>query len=513
MSQKKTFLFTFVAFCLAIAVLAIIAIVANFNQSSSVSLPSTPPPPAEIRQPAVAGQFYPQDSPQLNNQLNTLLAQTELLETEDQLRILIVPHAGLDYSGRTAAQGFKQITKGNFSRFILLGASHKLSFNHAAVYQAGRWQTPLGLVAIDQPLASALIDSPQQIIADSAAHAPEHSLEVEVIFLQKLVDNFTIVPILLSQPSDELIENLAHKIVPLLDDQTLLVISTDLSHYPAWEIANQVDQQTITAILSGKKENLEKTVSKLENASHPNLDTCACGYQPLRVALRIAELLNISSFKNINYENSGDVVGNKNRVVGYAAIGAWSDELKLSYLNQAAQEEALQIARQTLTQYLNQNQTPSLKPHQQDLFQSLGAFVTLKKHHQLRGCIGSFQPNKPLFQVIQEMVIAAATQDQRFPKVTPNELSDISIEISVMTPKRKISNWQEIILGEHGVVIEKNHHSGTFLPQVALESGWSREEFLRQLCTQKAGLTPDCYQDPGVNLYLFEAQVFEEKSH
>lgn len=180
-------------------------------------------------------------------------------------------------------------------------------------------------------------------------------------------------------------------------------------------------------------------------------------------------------------------------------------------LNQLAQKEALAIARKTLEKYLTAGKIPSFSPTNQSLRQLLGAFVTLREHGELRGCIGLFEPQKPLFQVIREMAIAAATQDFRFPPVTAEELKNINLEISVMTPKRKINDWQKIKLGIQGVVVEKNGCAGTFLPQVATETGWDLEEFLSQLCEQKAGLPPEAYKDPAANLFVFEAQIFAEK--
>ncbi|MGB9637368.1 MAG: AmmeMemoRadiSam system protein A [Microgenomates group bacterium] len=180
-------------------------------------------------------------------------------------------------------------------------------------------------------------------------------------------------------------------------------------------------------------------------------------------------------------------------------------------ISSKGQKEALTIARKTLEKYLSDRQIPSFSPKAEVLKKPLGAFVTLKKNKQLRGCIGTFEPKDPLYTVIQKMAIAAATQDPRFFPVSKEELNDIKIEISVLTPKTKINNWRKIKLGKHGVVIQKGFRSGTFLPQVATETGWNLEEFLSQLCTQKAGLPPDCYKDPTVNLYTFKAQIFEER--
>ena len=469
-----------------------------------------------IRTPAVAGSFYPNDPSVLNQELENCLNQAERLTATTPWRILIAPHAGLTYSGRTAAAAFKQIEGGGFTRVILLGASHRVPFTGAAVFNRGTWQTPLGQVEVDEAAADSLLDNQsdnQLVVANSAAHDPEHSLEMELIFLQKTLNDFKIVPVLLGQTTNDLITTLAAKLSFLLDESTLLVVSTDLSHYPTGAVATQVDSQVISAILTGSSEAFAATINNLENAGHPGLDTCACGQEAVKVALEAARILEITDWVKLHYENSGDVSGDQSRVVGYAAIGASGGQYpeNPNFLDEKAQAEVLVLARQTLAAHLNNQAIPDDIPQSPVLQKPLGAFVTLKKDSQLRGCIGRFEPNDPLYKVIQQMVIAAATEDHRFAPVKAEELSQIHIEISAMTPKQKISDWQKIELGKHGVVIQKGNRSGTFLPQVAADTGWSKEEFLSQLCSQKAGLPTNCYQDPEVDLYTFEAQIFEEQ--
>jgi len=365
-------------------------------------------------------------------------------------------------------------------------------------------------VEIDQDLAASLINE-NNIIDDNSPHQEEHSLEVELIFLQKVLKDFKIVPILVSQTDENLINDLAQKIAQNFTEQTLLVISTDLSHYPPYQIAKEVDNQTVESILSGDEEKFSQTIQNLENAGYPNLQTACCGHEAVKIGLKVGQLLKVN-WQKIKYENSGDTAGEKYQVVGYAAIGGFSKNLPaaVNYLDENAQKEALEIARKTLEEYLTSGKIPEISPKNPSLLENLGAFVTLRKHGELRGCIGEFEPKEPLYKVIQRMAVAAATEDPRFPPVSASEFRDIKIEISVMTPKRKISDWREIELGKHGVVVQKGFHSGTFLPQVATETGWSLEEFLSQLCWQKAGLPADCYKDPSTNLYVFEAQVFEE---
>lgn len=260
-----------------------------------------------IRHPAVAGQFYPAQQEELDAQLNSLVNQTKKIPSKGKPQILIVPHAGIVYSGKVAAWGFKQIENLNYSRIILLGASHQALFNHAAIFDQGAWETPLGKVAVDENLAKEFLD--KNIIGDLSPHLREHSLELELIFLQKVLKNFKIIPILISQPTPETTANLAQKISQVLDKQTLLVISSDLSHYLPWVVASKIDQKTIETILSGQKNVFEK-----------NPSTCACGYEAIKIGLMVAEILKIKIFRKIKYANSGDITGEKSQVVGYASI-------------------------------------------------------------------------------------------------------------------------------------------------------------------------------------------------
>lgn len=496
----------------------------------------------KIRKPAVAGSFYPGNKEELNTQLNNFFKKTKTVKIEGQPRILIVPHAGIIYSGEVAAWGFKQIEEKNFSRIILLGASHTTWFNHAAIDNNHFWQTPLGKIALDLDFINNLIDH-KKIIPDPSPFVDEHSLEIELIFLQKVLKNFKIVPILISEISEELISVLSQKLAENFDNQTLLVVSTDLSHYPTYEVAVRADESTIKGILSGKKEIFEKTIQEVENAGYPGLETAACGQKAVAIALKLAEILGIQNWQKIYYANSGDISGDYSRVVGYASIiastqgtvnagGRAPDDAQRRYLkfeerasaggkpaiesgkaslDPFAQKEALQIARKTLEEYLTKKTIPDLKPQNPSLLKPLGCFTTLRNKSQLRGCIGEFEPDEPLYKVIQKTAINAATRDYRFPPVEASELKDIKIEISVMTPKQKISDWREIKLGKHGVVVQKGLNAGTFLPQVATETGWSLEEFLSHLCAEKAGLPSDCYKDPSTKIFVFEVQVFEEK--
>jgi hypothetical protein len=473
------------------------------------SIKKNPAQDTSLRPAAVAGSFYPAETKNLKTKINQLLKEVSAAKKKGGLQILIVPHAGWEYSGWVAGAGFKQLEGQSIRTVILLGASHRAFFEGIAVFDQGAWETPLGKTPIDEELAKKLVSPNEGTFANSLAHREEHSLEVQLPFLQTVLPQVKIVPILIGQPTNETLASLSQKIADNLGPPILLLVSSDFSHYPSYDIANKVDKKTIQAIVSGKAENLEKSLTQIESQHYPGLDTCACGYQAILVALQVAEKLNNIDFEEIKYANSGDITGEKEKVVGYAAIAGWRR-------SNSFRGEALALARQTLETHLSGLPLPTLRlggeggPISPTLSKPLGAFVTLEKNGELRGCIGEFEPKEPLWRVIQKMSIAAATEDPRFPKVTAEELPDIKIEISVMTPRKKIDNWEKIRLGVDGVVVQYGNRGGTFLPQVATETGWSLEEFLSQLCSQKAGLPPHCYKNPTVSLYTFEVQIIKE---
>lgn len=472
-----------------------------------------------VRQPAVAGSFYPADKDVLKNQIDNFLDKAKVVPAKQDLKILIVPHAGYDYSGLVAAWGFKQIKK-DYKTAILLGSSHSSYFSKAAVWNEGSWQTPLGFVDIDKSFADKLISENKKIQSNLNGHLNEHSLEVEVPFIQQVLPGAKIVPILLGQSDDSVLQILADVLAKNFNQETLLVVSSDLSHYPPYEVANKVDKETIDAILSADVDEFGRVIKK--NLDQSGTDTCACGADAVKVAMLMAKKLKANEIKLLKYANSGDTGGDKSRVVGYAAVGFYENlkfkmknekfQLKIKNLiSKDGQKELLRIARETLESYLKNKKIPEFKIEDEVLNQPLSAFVTLRIDGNLRGCIGEFEPKKPLYKVVQDKVIDAALHDSRFSPVDFNELKNIKIEISVLSTKVKIDDWRKIKLRKHGVVIQKGLRGGTFLPQVADDTGWTLEEFLENLCSGKAGLPKDCYKDKNTKIFTYTAQVFEEE--
>ena len=463
----------------------------------------------QVREPAVAGAFYPGTKEELEKMVDEYLLGIKLPKIGKYVRGLIVPHAGYAYSGWVAAYTYKVLIDSppasGIDTVILIGNSHRERFEGISVYQEGYYKTPLGNVEVDKNLAKRIINSHEKIFFRESAHKHEHSLEVQLPFLQKVLDNFKIVPIIIgNQPGA--VEILINTLKGIIDNNTLIVASSDLSHYPTYDDAKYSDNKVIEAILTGKRENLKETVSSLEQEDILNLQTCACGQDAIEVVMG---LVGDKDAKLLKYANSGDVeIGDKSQVVGYAAIVFTADELERTELTEQEQKRLLQIAKETVETHVRTGKAPEFSNDYPVLEKYLGVFVTLKKHGQLRGCIGRFQPDIPLYQVVVEMAISAASEDHRFYPVTSDELDELEYEISVLSPLKKVDSWEDIKIDKHGVQIRRGLRSGVFLPQVATENNWDLDTFMSVLCQQKAGLPADCWKDPETDIYVFTAQVF-----
>ena len=475
----------------------------------------------KIREPAVAGQFYPQKKQELENMLKDFLMEVTPPDVEGEPIGLLVPHAGYAFSGPVAAAGFKAIEGKEFDTVILIGDSHHEWFEGVSVWPAGLWRTPLGEVKVDQELAEKIISASPRFMVKDSAHLLEHSLEVEIPFLQiTLKKGFKILPIIFGS-EDEDWQNLAKVIEKnIKGKQVLIIASSDLSHYPSYNLAKEADLKTLKAI----EEKIDPLVLKekiqeLEKENIPNAQTFICGQDAVKTLLQIAKDLGAEA-KILKYANSGDSpFGEKSQVVGYGAVlffkkGGFScKEKKQSSqeLNEKEQKELLTIARESVENFVKTGVIRDFKPGSERLKKNQGAFVTIKKNGQLRGCIGYTAQDRPLYQVVSQMAVAAAVQDYRFAPINTRELSELEYEISVLSSLKKINSPDEIQLGKHGVQVVAGKKSGLFLPQVAAENNWDLETFLNQLML-KAGLWPDYWKKYPVDFYVFTAQVFGENN-
>jgi len=463
-----------------------------------------------IRPPAVAGAFYPADADALTNQISGFLKAVPSRSLPGSIQAIIVPHAGYVYSGQVAAHAYKLIQGMKYDCVIVIAPSHRYSFRGAAVYPTGAYQIPLGLIPVDSVLAQKLMQESELITAIPEAHAREHALEVQLPFLKTVLGDFTLLPLVMGSCDYTACEEIAAALArSVAGKRVLIVASSDLSHYHPYQTAHHLDQLVITYIKSFDAQGLYQAISA---------DTCeACGAIPVITTMLCAQKLGASRAEQLCYATSGDVVGgDKSAVVGYLAaalivppassgtrramgvtLGLTDQEKKVLHTIAAAAIEA-GCTGQSM---------PSLPPLSETLREKRGAFVTLHKGHNLRGCIGYIRAQKPLYQTIQEMAQAAAFQDARFKPVTRDELKDITVEISVLTPLTKINRVEEIAVGTHGIYIVKDFHSGLLLPQVATENKWDRETFLRHTCT-KAGLPEHAWRENDAEIYIFSADIF-----
>lgn len=470
------------------------------------------------RKPYAAGRFYSADPVELKATLQKLFAVAVPKKNNDSPLAIIVPHAGYVFSGEVAASAFQQIDpEQKFDRIFIIGSSHTTTFSGVSVYCKGNYETPLGTVKIDCELAQQLIRENKLIKCYPEAHRTEHSIEVQLPFLQYYLKNdFRIVPLIIGSSNIETAKSLAAILKPFLNEKNLFVISSDFSHYPSYSDAITADRTTAEAMQNNKASALINTLDKNEQNRIPGLSTSLCAWSSVLSLLYTTEQIPEITAHLIQYKNSGDSpYGDKKRVVGYWAI-SFSKETgktmeKEFSLTETDKKYLLELARETITEFIGKGTVPVVNTTllSAALKTPCGAFVTLKKNHRLRGCIGRFDPHLPLYEVVQSMAIAAATQDHRFEKVQLGEINQLEIEISALTPMKRIQSADEFVLGKHGIYIRKGNASGTFLPQVATDTGWSKEEFLGHCARDKAGIGWDGWKT--AELFTYEALVFGEE--
>ncbi len=498
--------------------------------------PAKPPPPPtgapsqHIREPAVAGLFYPAGPKELSATLDKLLAAAPA-QNLGKLRALICPHAGYPYSGPTAAHSYRQLTGRDVRTVILMAPSHYALFEGVSVLDAEAYRTPLGLVPVSPKSAELAKVKPFRLEprggvrrppwsgqspkkagapADDTPETWEHAGEVQVPFLQKTLTNFSLVSMVFGQVDPR---EVAEALVKQLDDQTVLIASSDLSHYHPYEQAKGLDAGCVQAVC-------ELDLAKLRNAE-------ACGIGPIQTLVYLAKLKGWQT-KLLDYRNSGDTAGDKSGVVGYAAIAFFEAESAAAAtgasqppaFNAAERKQLLALARRALGEVVRTGKLPEpdIKDFPPSFALPKGSFVTLTKHGQLRGCIGNITPRQPLYQAILENARAAALNDYRFEPVKPGELSELEIEVSVLTePKSLNFTSPDDLLAKlrpnvDGVILKIGFQSATFLPQV-WEKIPDKVTFLDQLAL-KAGASRGAWRESGTKVEVYQVEAFEEaKAH
>lgn len=473
-----------------------------------------------VREPSVAGQFYPGDAKALAAMIERQLAAAPTTPTlPGPVRALICPHAGYAYSGPTAAASYKRLQPGQAARVVVMAPGHFTLLRGASVGNFGAFRTPLGDVPVDTDAAASLCRC-KLVTNQPEAHVREHSLEVQLPFLQKTLGRFSLVPLVMGEMTAGERDTLAEALLPLWGERTLIVASSDFCHYGQHfdfepfgrtdrESIAQLDREGIDRILAMDAAGFEDYIARTHNT--------ICGRVPIGVLLRLARLGPTPSAVLAAYALSGDIENDYDHSVSYAAIafggtgGPAPAAAKAGAFSAAEKRVLLRVAREAMEQVIVKRlkkpavDTRELAPR---LMEAGAAFVTLTEGGELRGCIGNIEADEPLALNVAHNAVSAATGDPRFLPVGPEELSRIHIEINVLKPPFHIHDLGEFVHGRHGLILEKNGRRALFLPEVMVEQKWTPEETLSHLCL-KAGLESDAWRSGGT-LYCFETEAFGE---
>jgi MEMO1 family protein len=478
----------------------------------------------DIRPTAVAGSFYSSNPGKLKLGIQKFLEESPSLAIETPVAIL-APHAGYIYAGQIYADAYRQVMGRQYDVIVILGTNHTTGgFSGVSLGDYSAFRTPLGDAAVDQEVVSALLRESKDCNRDREVHVREHSVEVQIPFIQVLFPQAKIVPAIIYPPSLELCNRFGDALARVLKNRrALLVISTDLSHYPDSKNALKVDRPTLETIA---KMDSTKIISLMQALDVPRLDVRACGEASILAGLTAAKSLGAKSATIAGYANSGDIaIESSDRTVGYGAVVFARDDRAASVkafdratppssaapLQDIEKKSLLAFARETIHRYLTTETVPLPRSFPARMAFPQGAFVTLTENEQLRGCIGHITPDFELGKTVGAMAYQSAFHDPRFLPVQLSELNKIELEISILSPMKSIKTSEEIVVGRDGVLLTKGSSSAVFLPQVAPENNWDRNEMLDHLCI-KAGLSKGCWKrDAGFQ--VFQAEVFSESQY
>lgn len=472
-----------------------------------------------VKPARLAGSWYPAGKAELSAMLDGFFAGARNIPALGDVGVIVSPHAGYVFSGPVAAWGFKAAAQTKkISTVIILAPTHHVSFPGASIWSEGAFTTPLGRLEVDEELAGKILSSDKRFsfrkdVFEGGPGRPENSVETQLPFIQKAFPGARIVPVIMGYPPDaEIMQAMARALLSAVQgrDDVLIDVSVDQSHFHPDADAREIDERGLKAI--------EAMDINSFLMGHMKGTMEVDGAHVVATAMLYAHGAGYDHAEVLRYGTSADTTGDKDSVVGYAAIvfsrekKAAAEKQNTSTLTAMQKKRLLEIARLTVEAFARTGKAPKVVETDSRLVEEEGAFVTLHKEGRLRGCIGNMIGDGPLYQTVRDMAIAASSQDPRFDPVTPDELKDIDIEISVLSRPRVVGGADEIVMGTHGVIVSRgNFNHGVFLPQVATETGWSKEQFLSELCSQKAGLPPDCWKTPGVTLEVFTAEVFGEK--
>ncbi len=453
-----------------------------------------------IKKPDVRGSFYPFDERDIAVFMDPGMVETAF--SCGAVFGLIVPHAGYRYSAKYALPAYLAAAKNMaYRRIFVLAPSHYFSFEGAALPEWDGFDGIFAVLRTDKKAIDSLSEKRPFFISNDKFNK-EHAIETQLPFLARFLPDIPIVPIIIGTlgegDSEELVTALS-----LYAGDSLFIASSDLSHYKTKARANVMDKALIDAVISMDRRFFldEYRRGKIE----------CCGFFPIYILMGIAGNMGSSGAQIVSFGDSSSVTGDRDRVVGYASIVFTGEEIKMM-LSVKEKTMLLKLARDTIAFYLKNGKKYDPPDEIKNTFTGKsGAFTTLrKKDGELRGCIGFIVAEKPLWETVRDTAIESAFGDPRFYPLKQSEFASITIEISILTIPERVASADGIVMGRDGVIVRRGWNQGVFLPQVATETGWDRTTFLRHLCADKAGLSPDAWKEKDTELLTFRAIVFSE---
>jgi len=490
------------------------------NGAATVSSEKPAETAKNVLRSSLAGTWYSADAGELRKQINEYFDKASSTPTNN-VAALILPHAGYQYSGRTAAMGLKTAGR-KYNRIVVIGPSHRVSMEEVlSVSRATHYETPLGQVPLDVEFINELLKFPVfQNVPETDKY--EHSVQIQVPLLQHCQAGCKLVPIVAGSCSQETINKVAGIMNSLIDDETLVIASSDFVHYGAnygYVPFKQDIPEQIRKLDMGAYEYIAKLDGPGFLDYRRKTGATICGYVP--IAILLSMLSKPAEAHLIEYTTSGEQAGDYTNSVSYLSVsfsGAWQarpetqQQKSTPGLNEEDKKQLLLLARKTMVYALQNRRVPEASDLGITISDAMrparAAFVTLKKNSQLRGCIGDIFPQRPLYKSVITNAIHACVNDRRFEPVSQDELKDITIEISALTVPAPIASPDEIRIGVDGVILKKDGKSAVFLPQVAPEQGWDVDQTLTQL-SRKARLPADGWKQ-GASFLVFQAEVFGE---
>ncbi len=465
----------------------------------------------------VAGGFYTDNPGELRKQVQGFLdaASSAGVDSARDIVGILAPHAGYRYSGPVAGHSYRAVMGRDYRTVVVLALSHRRPAVKGVVLDRPAYDTPLGSLKINRRLVHKLLDEHGDVFeVNEKVFNGEHSLEVQLPFIQLALPQADIVPIIVAVHDDEMVARIGAALFDVLGKRADVVfaISSDLSHFFQYDKAKALDDNTLGLLAAWKLDEWNVAASKQSEGM--------CGYRPMQTFVNMFGKYDVNARKvtRLAYQNSGDTAGDKSRVVGYGALlfslekgmrTEQGSEKDFGPFTARDRRYLMELAKKSVAAAARGESFEPSAPPSPIISEKGAAFVTLKKAGKLRGCIGHVIARVPLLKCVSDVARSATIHDTRFSPVRPDELGDLSYEISVLTAPEPIKP-EDVVVGRDGLIMARGGRSGLLLPQVPIEWGWDREEFLAHTC-RKAGLPLDCWKDPDTKIESFRAIVWGEE--